>query len=304
MTTITRRLKRLSGARLQEILAGVLFASPFVIGVLAFWVGPMLYSLFLVTQDWNMLSPPEFVGFENITRIFEDELVGLSLGNTAYYTFIGVPLQLLLALIMAIALNQKLYGRALFRAIFYLPAITPAVASAVVWRQIFNFEYGVLNNFLGFFGIPGQKWLYDPQLARSAFIMMSLWGVGPQMVIFLAGLQSVPVELLEAASIDGANAWRRFWKVSIPMISPVLFFNLIMGIIGSFQVFTASFIMTQGGPQNATLFMVLKIYYEGFRDFRMGYAATLAWMLFAIIMFFTVLQFRLGQRWVYYEGKV
>jgi multiple sugar transport system permease protein len=304
MTTITQRVKRVSGARMQEILAGLLFASPFMIGVLAFWVGPMLYSLFLITQDWNMLSPPEFVGFENITRMLEDPLVGQALGNTAYYTFIGVPLQLLLALILAIALNQKLYGRALFRAIFYLPAITPAVASAVVWRQIFNFEYGVLNNFLGTLGIEGQKWLFDPQLAKPAFIMMSMWGVGPQMVIFLAGLQSVPVELLEAASIDGANAWRRFWKVSIPMISPVLFFNLIMGIIGSFQVFTASFIMTAGGPQNATLFMVLKIYYEGFRDFRMGYAATLAWVLFAIIMFFTVLQFRLGQQWVYYEGKV
>jgi multiple sugar transport system permease protein len=178
------------------------------------------------------------------------------------------------------------------------------VASAVVWRQIFNYEYGVLNSILKYFGLPGLKWLFNPQLAKPAFILMSLWGMGPQMVIFLAGLQGVPVELMEAASIDGANAWRRFWKISLPMLSPVIFFNLIMGIIGSFQVFTASFIMTGGGPQNATLFMVLKIYLEGFRDFSMGYAATLAWLLFAIIMFFTVVQFRLGNRWVYYEGKV
>jgi multiple sugar transport system permease protein len=302
--TDTRRKKRPSGIQRAEWRAGWLFATPFLLGVLIFWLGPMLYSLFLVTQDWNMLGPPKFVGFANIKRMFEDPLIGTALGNTAFFTFIGVPLQLAVALLLAIALNQKLRGRAIFRTIFYLPAITPAVASAVVWRQIFNSEYGVLNNLLGFVGIPAQKWLFDPQLAKPAFILMTLWGVGPQMVIFLAGLQSVPVELIEAASIDGAGAWRRFWSISLPMLSPVLFFNLVMGIIGSFQVFTASFIMTGGGPQNATLFMVLKLYYEGFRDFRMGYAATLAWLLFAIIMLFTAIQFSIGNRWVYYEGKV
>jgi ABC-type sugar transport system permease subunit len=302
--TEPRQKRRPSGVQRAEWRAGWLFAAPFLLGVLIFWIGPMLYSFFLVTQDWNMLSPPKYVGLENVKRLFDDPLVGKALGNTAFYTFLGVPLQLFIALMLAIALNQKLYGRAVFRTIFYLPAITPAVAGAVVWRQIFNTEYGVLNIALHYAGLPGFKWLYDPQLAKLAFILMSLWGVGPQMVIFLAGLQSVPIELLEAANIDGANAWNRFWNISMPMLSPVLFFNLVMGIIGSFQVFTAAFVMTQGGPQNATLFMALKLYYEGFRDFRMGYAATLAWLLFAIIMFFTAIQFRVGNRWVYYEGKV
>lgn len=282
---------------------GWLFATPFLIGFVVFWVGPMLYSLFLVTQDWDMLSTPQFVGLQNITNALKDPLVSKSLYNTAYYTFIGVPLQLIVALLLALALNQSLRGRAIYRTVFYLPAITPAVAFAVVWMQIFNTDFGVLNNILRSLGLPGLNWLYNPNIAKPAFILMSMWTVGPQMVIFLAGLQSVPAELLEAAEIDGANAWQRFWGVVIPMLSPVIFFNLIIGIIGSFQVFNSAFIMTNGGPQNATLFVVLYVYLNGFRFFKMGYAATLAWMLFWIIMIFTAIQFFAGNRWVYYEGK-
>lgn len=303
MAAIVKR-RRPSGVQLAEWRDGWLFASPFLLGVLFFWVGPMLYSLFLVTQDWDMLGAPQYIGLGNIRRILEDELVRKSLGNTAYYTFIGVPIQLLIALLLAIALNQDLRGRSFYRTVFYLPAITPAVASAVVWNQIFNADFGVLNNILRLFGHPGIKWLFEPSVAKPAFILMSLWGIGPQMVIFLAGLQNVPAELLEAAQIDGATSWQRFWSVSLPILSPVLFFNLVIGIIGSFQVFTNAFVMTNGGPQNATLFMVLYIYLNAFRFFRMGYAATLAWMLFWIIMFFTFLQFRIGNRLVYYEGKV
>lgn len=303
MAAIVKR-RRPSGVQLAEWRDGWLFASPFLLGVLFFWVGPMLYSLFLVTQDWDMLGAPQFIGLGNIRRILEDELVRKSLGNTAYYTFIGVPIQLLIALLLAIALNQDLRGRSFYRTVFYLPAITPAVASAVVWNQIFNADFGVLNNILRLFGFPGIKWLFEPSVAKPAFILMSLWGIGPQMVIFLAGLQNVPAELLEAAQIDGATPWQRFWSVSLPILSPVLFFNFVIGIIGSFQVFTNAFVMTNGGPQNATLFMVLYIYLNAFRFFRMGYAATLAWMLFWIIMFFTFLQFRIGNRLVYYEGKV
>lgn len=303
MAAIVKR-RRPSGVQLAEWRDGWLFASPFLLGVLFFWVGPMLYSLFLVTQDWDMLGAPQYIGLGNIRRILEDELVGKSLGNTAYYTFIGVPIQLFIALLLAIALNQDLRGRSFYRTVFYLPAITPAVASAVVWNQIFNADFGVLNNILRLFGHPGIKWLFEPSVAKPAFILMSLWGIGPQMVIFLAGLQNVPAELLEAAQIDGATSWQRFWSVSLPILSPVLFFNLVIGIIGSFQVFTNAFVMTNGGPQNATLFMVLYIYLNAFRFFRMGYAATLAWMLFWIIMFFTFLQFRIGNRLVYYEGKV
>lgn len=264
----------------------------------------MLYSLFLVTQDWDMLSPPQYVGLENIRNMIEDPLMSKSLYNTAYYTFIGVPLQLVIALLLAFALNQNLLGQSIYRTIFYLPAITPAVAFAVVWMQIFNADFGVFNNILRAFGLPGVKWLFDPDIAKPAFILMSMWTVGPQMVIFLAGLQSVPAELLEAAEIDGASTWQRFRSVVMPMLSPIVFFNLIIGIIGSFQVFTNAFIMTNGGPQNATLFSVLYIYLNGFRFFKMGYAATLAWLLFWIIMLFTFLQFVVANRWVYYEGKV
>ncbi len=304
MTALLSKRKRPSGVQRAEWRDGWLFAMPFLLGVLIFWLGPMLYSLFLVTQDWDMLSPPQYIGLENIRNMIEDPLMSKSLYNTAYYTFIGVPLQLVIALLLAFALNQNLLGQSIYRTIFYLPAITPAVAFAVVWMQIFNADFGVFNNILRALGLPGVKWLFDPDIAKPAFILMSLWTVGPQMVIFLAGLQSVPAELLEAAEIDGANTWQRFRSVVMPMLSPIVFFNLIIGIIGSFQVFTNAFIMTNGGPQNATLFSVLYIYLNGFRFFKMGYAATLAWLLFWIIMLFTFLQFVVANRWVYYEGKV
>jgi multiple sugar transport system permease protein len=264
----------------------------------------MLYSLYLVSQDWNMMTAPEFIGWGNIERLMGDKLALKSLGNTFYYTFLGVPVQLAVAFLLAVLLNQPIRGRALYRTVYYLPSITPAVASAVVWIQILSKEYGMLNQLLGWFGISPVSWLFDPAYTRPAFILMSLWSVGPQMVIFLAGLQNVPVELHEAAQIDGANAWRRFWNVTVPLVSPVVFFNLVIGIIGSFQVFTASFIMTSGGPQDSTLFMVLYIYRNAFEYFRMGYAATLAWVLFWIIMAFTAIQFRFANRWVYYEGGV
>jgi multiple sugar transport system permease protein len=280
----------------------LLFTSPFIIGVLFLWIGPMLYSLFLLTQDWNLIRPPEFVGLGNFERLLNDPLVSKSLANTITYTFVSVPLQLVVAFCLALMLNQRIRGVSIYRAIYYLPSITPAVAFAVVWIQILNPEFGVLNQILSWFGIAPVKWLFDPTFSKPAFILMSMWLVGPQMIIFLAGLQGVPQELMEAADIDGADAWQRFRSVTLPFVSPITFFNLVIGIIGSFQVFTAAFIMTDGGPQDSTLFVVLYIYRNGFEFFRMGYAATLAWMLFLIIMFFTAIQFKVANRWVYYEG--
>jgi multiple sugar transport system permease protein len=303
MVGVAQRGKRSSGIQRAEWRDGWLFASPFLLGVLVFWVGPMLYSLYLVVHEWDMLGPPQFVGLGNLQQAWEDPLFWKSLSNTAYYTFFGVPLQLAVALLLAIALNQGIRGQSIYRTIFYLPSITPAVASAVVWSQMFNVDFGVLNNILRVFGIAPVKWLFDPNVAKPAFILMSLWAVGPQMVIFLAGLQSIPAELQEAAALDGAGSWQRFRTITLPLLSPVLFFNLVIGIIGSLQVFTAAFVLTSGGPQNATLFMVLYIYLQGFRQFQMGYAATLAWILFWIIMFFTFLQFRVANRWVYYETR-
>lgn len=281
---------------------GRLFALPFVLGFLAFWLYPLAYSVYLAFQEWDLLSPPEFVGGENFAQLLTDESIRLSIYNTSYYTFIGVPLQLALALALALLLNVKIRGQAIYRLLFYLPAMTPIVASAVVWMQILHPEFGILNSFLSGLGLEPVNWLFEPRAAKPAFILMTLWAVGPQMVIFLAGLQGVPESLYEAASIDGANRWQRFARITLPMISSITFFNLVVGIIASFQVFTTSFIMTNGGPQNATLFLVLYLYRNGFQYFKMGYASAIAWMLFAMIAAFTVLQFRLARRWVHEEG--
>jgi len=294
----------MTAAQWRDMRDGLLFTSPFIFGLFALWIGPMIYSLYLLAHRWNMLSPPKFIGFGHFERMLEDPLVSTSLYNTAYYTFIGVPLQLLVAFILAIMLNQQIRGRGIYRTIYYLPSITPAVAFAVVWVQILNPEFGVLNEVLAWFGIAPINWLFDPTWAKPAFIIMTLWLTGFQMIIFLAGLQGVPKELQEAAEIDGANTWRRFLSVTIPIISPIIFFNMIIGIIGSFQVFTSAFIMTDGSPQNSTLFMVLYLYRNAFELFKMGYAAALAWLLFIIIMIFTGIQFFVAKQWVYYEGKV
>ena len=265
----------------------------------------MLYSLFLITQKWNMLKAPEFIGLGNFERMINDNLVSLSLWNTVYYTVFSVPMQLLIAFSLALMLNQQIRGIGFYRATFYLPAITPAVAFAVVWVQILNPEFGVFNEILSWFGIGPIKWLFDPLYAKPALIIMSFWLIGPQMIIFLAGLQGVPKELMEAAEIDGAGMWQRFKNVTWPFVSPITFFNTVIGIIGSFQVFTSVFIMTNGtgSPQHSTLFYVLYLYQNAFDFFRMGYAASLAWVLFLIILVFTAIQFYLANRWVYYEGE-
>lgn len=294
----------MSAAQRRDLRDGLLFTSPFILGVLALWVGPMLYSLYLILHKWNMLKAPKFIGLGNFERMLNDPLVGKSLVNTAYYTFLGVPLQLLVAFSLAVMLNQQIRGLGIYRTVYYLPSITPAVAFAVVWLQILNPEFGVLNQVLSWFGLGPVNWLFNPAWSKPALIIMSLWLTGFQMIIFLAGLQSVPKELQEAAEIDGANTWRRFVTVTIPIISPIILFNMIIGVIGSFQVFTAVFVMTEGGPQDSTLFMVLYLYQNAFERFRMGYAASLAWVLFLIIMIFTAIQFFFANRWVYYEGKL
>lgn len=293
--------RRRSGLGRIEVRDGWLMAAPFLIGVVAFWAGPMFYSLYLITQQWNLITPPMPIGLGNLQQLFADPRVGIALWNTAYYTFLGVPLRLAAAFALALALNQRLRGLPLLRAVFYVPAIVPAVASSVIWLQLLNPEYGLVNAILQWFGLPAVAWLYQPMAAKPAFILMSLWGIGPQMIIFLAALQNTPRELLEAAEIDGAGSWARFTHVTIPIVSPVILFNLTMGIIGSFQVFTSALVMTRGGPQNATLFMVLYIYDTAFSLFRMGYSAALAWLLFLIIMAVTFVQWRITNRWVYYE---
>jgi len=291
--------RRLSSMKLREWREGWLFASPFIIGFLLFWLGPMIYSLFIVTQDWNLMRAPTFVGMENIYHLFKDKLLVTSLRATALYTFVGVPLQIIFALLLALALNTKIKGRVAFRTIFFLPTIIPMVAIALGWLTIFYPSGGLLNYYFNL----DVRWLLNPRYALPALIIMSLWTIGTQLIICLAGLQNIPAELEEAAQIDGANNWQRFIHITIPMISPILLYLLIIGLINSFQVFAIALVMTNGGPQNSTLFMVLYIYTLGFKRFNMGYAATVAWLLFVTIMAFTIVQFKLADKWVYYESQ-
>jgi multiple sugar transport system permease protein len=293
---------RIPKARRREAIDGYLFIAPWLIGFVFLVSGPMIASLLLSFMSWDLFSPPQWVGLENFKRLFSDPLVWISLYNTAFFTFISVPLNLIVALGAALLLNTSIKGQSVFRTAFYLPAIMPAVANAVLWFWILNPEVGLANAFLRMLGLPESQWLFDPATAKPAFILMTLWGIGNTMVIFLAGLQGIPQTLYDAAHVDGANWWQRFRVVTVPMLSPVILFNLVLGVIASFQIFTSAFLLTNGGPENATLFTVLYLYRLGFEQFQMGYASALAWLLFTVILVFSLIQLKFSRTWVYYEG--
>ncbi len=298
MKKLIRWLKKPAGRR---TIVGYIFIGPFILGFIIWFLIPALTSLWMAFQDWNMITPPKFVALGNFRDLFKDKLFWQSLKVTSIYTLVSVPLSMVLAFLIALLMNTKVRGIAVFRTIYYMPSIVPAVANAVLWAWILNSEFGLLNAFLHALGLPKVLWLQEPEWALPALILMSLWGLGGSMVIYLAGLQGIPNEFYEAAEIDGAGAWAKLRHVTIPLMSPVIFFNFIMGIIGTFQVFTAGYLITSGGPQNATLFYVLYLYRNAFQYLRMGYAAALAWVLAFIIMGLTVFIFRgLGRR-VYYE---
>ena len=285
----------------RRTINGYLFISPFILGVM-FWVlYPALMAAWLSFQEWNLITPAKYVGLKNFQKMFSDKLFWQSIRVTSIYTFVSVPLGMILAFLMALLINTKVKGIALFRTIYYLPSIVPAVASAVLWAWILNTDFGLLNAVLHYFRIPKIAWLQEPEWALPALIMMSLWSVGAAMIIFLAGLQGIDEVYYEAAKIDGAGRWAQMVHITIPMMSSVIFFNLILGVIGSFQVFTAGYLITDGGPQNATLFYVLYLYRQGFQFLKMGYASALSWVLFFIIVIFTVIIFRTMGRRVYYQ---
>ena len=289
--------------RLQRTLAGYFFISPGLLGLALFLVGPLIYSLWLSLTEWDIISPPIFVGLENFrTAFLDDKLFWVSLYVTVRYTLVAVPLTLIAALAAALLLDLNIRGISGFRALYYLPAMTPAVASVVLWRWIFNSEFGLLNYILDFVGLPKVEWLISADVVMYSFWIMALWGIGPMMIIFLAGLHGVPRTLYEAAEVDGANAWRKLWAVTIPQLSPVILFNLVIGLINTFQVFTAGYLLTAGGPKNATLFYVLYTYRNAFEWLKMGYAASLSWVLFAIVMVMTLFIFRSLGRAVHYEA--
>ena len=298
MTAIIGWARKPAGRR---TIVGYIFIAPFMLGFILWFLIPALTSVWMSFQNWNMITPAKFIGLDNFKKIATDKLFWQALKVTTVYTAVSVPLSLVVAFFLALLMNVKVRGISVFRTLYYMPGIVPAVANAILWAWILNSDFGLLNAFLHIFGIPRILWLQDPEWALPALILMSLWSLGGAMVIFLAGLQGIPNEFYEAAEIDGAGWWAKLRNVTLPLMSPVIFFNLIMGLIGTFQIFTAGYLITNGGPQNATLFYVLYLYRNGFQYFQMGYAAALAWVLTFIIMGLTVFVFKgLGGR-VYYE---
>ena len=299
-----RLFGRQQSLRTREAIAGYIAVSPWAIGFLIFSLGPIIASFVLVFTKWEVITPAEWVGLKNFSRLFSDKLVLQALGNTFFFTFLSVPLSMVAALLAALLLNVNVAGTNVYRALIYLPSQMPAVASAILWFFIFSPTYGLANDILGWFGIAPQQWLWDVSLVKPCLVIMAIWNLGTGMIVFLAGLQAIPESLYEAAKIDGAGMLRLFRHITIPMLSPTIFFNLTMGIIGSFQVFTNVFMMTAGGPGNSSLMLVLYIYRNAFQNFKMGYASLLAWVLFCIVMVITVIQFYIARGWVYYEGEV
>jgi multiple sugar transport system permease protein len=288
----------------RRTVTGYLFISPFILGVLLWVLIPALTAAWLVFHDWNLISPAKFIGLDNVTQLGKDKLLWQALKVTSVYTLASVPLGLVISFFLALLINQRVRGIALFRTIFYLPSIMPVVAAAVLWSWIFNSEFGLLNALFHYIGLPKIRWLQEPEWAMPALILMSLWNVGSPMIIFLAGLQGIPEVFYEAAKIDGAGPMAQLRYITLPLMTPTIFFNLVIGIIYSFQAFTAALIMTGGGPQNATMFLVLYLYRVGFRFLEMGYAATLSWVLFFILMVLTWLVFKTVGRQVHYQEEV
>ncbi|MEY9853220.1 multiple sugar transport system permease protein [Leifsonia sp. EB41] len=281
-----------------------LFVSPWIFGFLLFTVGPMIYSLGLSFFDWDLINPPVFSGLSNYQKAAADPLLGQAIKVTLTYAVVSVPLQTVLSLAVALLMNVKVRGIHIFRTIWYLPSLVTGVAQTVLFLWVFNPNYGLVNGVLALFGIQGPSWFNDPNWALPAVILMSLWTVGGNMIIYLAGLQDVPTELYEAAQLDGAGRIRQMWSITVPQISPVIFFNVVTGLIGAMQIFTQGYLVTQngGGPANSLLFYVYYLFQNGFQFFKMGYASALAWILLVMILILTALIFRGSSFWVYYES--
>lgn len=304
--------RRPSALSRRERAWGLIFLAPWIAGFLLFFAIPMLMSLGLSLTDYNLLSPepPRFVGAENWARLVSDPAVRQALGVTLRFLLISVPLGLALPLLFAVLVNApQLWGRRLFRALFYLPTMVPLVAGAMIWRGVLNQQAGWVNRILEGLGAPapGPAWLTSADLAVPTLTLIGLWGVGNTMMIMLAGLQSIPSELYDAAQVDGAGPLRRFTAITLPLLSPVIFYNLVLGIIGGFQEFLRALIIygdTNGaGPENAALFYMVNLYREAFVYFHMGYASALAWALFLVALLITAALFATARRWVYYAGE-
>jgi multiple sugar transport system permease protein len=287
----------------RDLRNGLLFCLPWLIGLTVFLIYPLCAALYYSLCDYSVLLPPVFIGLENYQALATDPLFWKSLGNTAYFAAGSVSLGLFVSLGLALLLNSKVKGLGLYRTIFFLPSLMPVVAGSILWMWMYNGQSGLINSGLRAIGIDGPAWLADPTWAKPAIVIMAVWGAGNAMVVYLAGLQDVPTSLYEAAIIDGAGFFQRLFHVTIPMISPVIYFNVVLSIISGFQAFTQAFIMTgsTGAPERSTLFYVLNLYNVGFQDLRMGYASAMAWVLFVIILLLTWAATKLSQRFVTYD---
>jgi multiple sugar transport system permease protein len=291
----------------RTFVTGILFISPWIIGFLVFTLYPMVFSLYTSFTIHHIRAPSQWVGLTNYANMLQDERLWKALLNTVYMVVLAVPLTIMCAFLLAVLLNMKVRGQSVYRVVYFLPAIVPVVATTILWLWIFNTKNGILNTLLGTIGIKGPAWLSDPTWSKPALVILGLWGMGTTIVIYLSGLQDVPKSLLEAAELDGASWWQRLRHVTIPMVSPITVFVLILGVIGMFQYFTQAYIFAQSGargmgaPLDSTLFYSVYLYERAFLRLKFGYASAMAWLLFVIIMICTVVLLKFSERWTYYE---
>lgn len=283
---------------------GLLFAAPALLGLLLFTVGPMIYSFYMGFTDYSGSNVPRFIGLDNYSRMFggADPYFYKSLGVTVYYVALSVPTAIIYSFLLALLLNRDIKAKAFFRTVFYLPSIVPIIAISFIWLWLLNPDLGLANEILRMVGLPGSQWIFGEKSVVPSLAMMNLWTTGGTMIIFLAGLQDIPRSLFEAIDMDGGSRWAKLRHITVPLMTPTIFFNLIMGIINGFQVFSQAYVMTNGGPNNASLFYVFYLYREAFQFSRMGSASAIAWVLFVIIMLLTMVIFKTSRKWVYYEG--
>jgi multiple sugar transport system permease protein len=297
--------------RRKEALWFYLLVLPWVIGFLVLNIGPMIYSLALSLTNWDLFTPPKFVGLGNYIRLFtRDKIFWKTVSNTLYYAFLSVPLSMFFSLFIAYFLNRPIKGTAIYRTLYYIPATVPAVASALLFKWLLAPDAGMINRFLALFGVDGPAWLLEPAWVKPALILMSLWTVGVNITLLMAGMKSIPCEFYEAAELDGATPAVQYFRITLPLLTPVIFFNVIISLIGALQVFTQIYIMTgsgastMGGPNNASMMIVPYLFNNGFRFYKMGYASAIAWILFVLVMLLTLVVFRSSSAWVYYETEV
>lgn len=303
-----RRRPKMSSRRKKEALFFWLFISPWLIGFVGFLLGPMIASVYISLTEWDSFTPPQWVGLDNYTKaLTEDPIFWKALWNTFFYAAISVPLGLIIGVWLANLLNKRVKGRKLFRTFIYLPTLVPLVATAMVFKMVLA-PSGPLNTLLGWVGIDGPDWLLSTTWIKPALVILSIWGAGGATVLLLSAMNGIPRELYEAAEIDGASSWRQFWSVTFPQITPVIFFNLIMGLIGAFQIFSQVYILAPGknvgGPDNASQMVVSLLFQEAFSFYHFGYASAIAWLLFIVILLLTLIAFRTAGKWVFYETEV